>query len=484
MITLLVAGCAVGPNYRRPKIDTPGTFRGQRQPGSKQSLADLPWWKVFRDDALQQLIREALANNYDLRIAITRIEQARALLTQARANFFPQLGYQTQAARLGGPQELSVGNALIPVGQTASGSRSTNNAFSVAGSASWELDLWGRIRRENEAATAQLLATEEARRGVVQSLVAEVAQDYFQLRDLDMELEIAQRNRNAFSQIVAIFKKQKEGGITSDLEISRATALEAQVAAAIPETERQIALTENALSLLLGRNPGEIRRGAALTAQYSPPAVPAGLPSALLERRPDIREAEQNLIAANAGIGVATANFLPTLDLTAALGAVSPQLYLLTSGRGNFWNVGGALTGPLFQGGRLVGQYRQMKALCDQARLQYQRTALAAFGDVSNALVSRRKYAETYEQEAREVAALRIATALARERYAGGVSTYVEVLDAQQELFPAETALTLTRLQQLLTIVQLYKALGGGWVESERSPERFGFRFRMDLRNP
>jgi multidrug efflux system outer membrane protein len=346
------------------------------------------------------------------------------------------------------------------------------------------LDLWGGIRRGSEAATALLLATEEARRGVVQSLVADVAQNYFQLRDLDMELEIARRDRDAFSDIVNIFKKQKVGGIASDLEIARATALEAQIAAAIPETERQIALTENALSFLLGRNPGPIHRGAALTAQYSPPAVPAGLPSALLERRPDIRQAEQTLIAANANVGVAVSNFLPTIDLTAALGAVSPQLYLLTSGHGNFWNIGGALTGPIFQGGRLVGQYRQMKALRDQAQLQYQRTALSAFVDVSNALVSRRKYAEASAQDARQVGALRIAVGVVRERYVGAVSTYVEVLDAQQELFPAEIALTRARLQQLVATVQLYKALGGGWAEGERSPEKFGFRFRPELRNP
>jgi multidrug efflux system outer membrane protein len=483
-ITLLVAGCAVGPNYRRPQTNAPAAFRSQHQTSSSQSLADLPWWKVFRDEALQQLIREALVKNYDLRIAVTRIEQARALLTQARSNFFPQLGYQAQATRLGGPQQVSVAGTQFAEGQTAGGLRTTSNTFAVAGNATWELDLWGRIRRENEAATALLLATEEARRGVVQSLVAEVAQTYFQLRDLDVELQIAERNRDAFNQIVGIFKKQKVGGIASDLEISRATALEAQIAASIPETERQIALTETALSFLLGRNPGPIARGATLSEQYSPPTVPAGLPSTLLERRPDIREAEQNLIAANANVGVAVANLLPTLDLTAALGAVSPQLYLLTSGRGNFWNVGGALTGPLFQGGRLVGRYHEMKALRDQAQLQYQRTALAAFGDVSNALVSRRKYTETYEQEARQVAALHVATALARERYAGGVSTYIEVLDAQEELFPAETALTRARLQQLIVIVQLYKALGGGWAESERSPQRFGFRFSADLRNP
>ena len=483
MIALLVAACAVGPNYRRPKVAAPAAFRFQRHPGPDRSLADLPWWKIFRDDALQQLVREALANNQDLRIAISRIEQARAVQMQVRANFFPQLGYQTQATRLGGPQQLSIAGLGVPAGQTSNGSRSTSNAFAVAGSASWELDLWGQIRRQSEAATALMLATEEARRGVVQTLVADVAQDYFQLRDLDTELEIARRERAAFVDLVGIFKKQKVGGIASDLEISRATALEAQVAAAIPETEREIALQENALSFLLGRNPGPIRRGAALTAQYSPPAVPAGLPSSLLERRPDIREAEQNLVAANANVGVAVANFLPNLDLTAALGTVSPQLYLLTSGAGNFWNVGGALTGPIFQGGRLIGKYREMKAARDQAVIQYQRTALSAFMDVSNALISRRKYAEVTEQDARQVGALRISVSVVRERYVGGVSTYIELLDPQQQLFPAEIALTRARLQQLVTVVQLYKALGGGWAESERSPERFGFRFGPELRN-
>lgn len=471
MIALVLAACAVGPNYRRPEINAPRVFRGQRGPVTNSTLADLPWWKVFHDMALQQLVREAMANNYDLRIAITRVERERALLTEARSNFFPHLGYQAEAERLGGPQELAVSNTLIPVGQTAAGSPKTNNGFSVAGSASWELDLWGGIRRATEAAKAQMLATEEARHGVVQSLLSDVAANYFQLREWDSELEIALRDRDAFGEIVGIFKKQKAAGIASDLEISRATALQAQIAADIPEIERQISLTENDLSVLLGRNPGAIPRGAALTEQYSPPAVPAGLPSALLERRPDIREAEQHLIAANAEIGVAVANFLPNVDLTTALGAVSPQLTLLTSGSGKFWNIGGSLTGPLFQGGYLVGEYRKTNALRDEARLQYQQTALGAFVEVSNALVSRRKQAETCEQEMRRVEALQTAATLARDRYTQGLSTYEELLDAQEELYPAEIALARTRLQQMVTVIDLYKALGGGWVESEPSLE-------------
>ncbi len=472
MAAFFIAACAVGPNYQRPEINSPAAFRDQSNPGPNGSIADYPWWSVFHDQALQQLIREALTNNYDLRIAVARIAKERALLGQARANFFPQLGYQGGASRLGGSQDFTVDNTQLPAGETAKGERTTDNVYEIGGNATWELDLWGRIRRENEAATARLLASEEARRGVVQSLVADVASNYFQLRELDMELDIAKRNRDAFSNISDIFTKQKAGGVASNLEVSRSTALEAQVSAAIPQIELQIALMENYLCLLLGRNPGPIPRGAALTDQYSPPDVPAGVPSALLDRRPDVRQAEQELIAANAEIGAATADFLPTLDLTAALGVVSPQLSLLTSGSRDFWNVGGALTGPLFQGGRLVAHYQEMKAVRDKALLEYQRAALAAFVDVSDALVSRRKDAETSDQEARQVEALLISVKLARERYEGGISTYIELLDAQEELFPAEISLARTRLAQLNSIVQLYKALGGGWFESEQSPQQ------------
>jgi multidrug efflux system outer membrane protein len=466
VIAQVLTACTVGPNYQRPDANPPSVFRGLGRPSSAESLADLPWWNLFRDSVLQELIRESLTSNFDLRIAISRIEQARAQLTQARAQFFPHLALQGGASRQAGPELISVGGSAAAVGIV--GPRTEANNFTVGGTAAWELDLWGRIRRETETANALLHASQETKRAVVQGLVSQVAENYFSLRELDLELEIARRNRDAFGEIVDIFKKQKVGGIASNLEISRATALQAQVAADVPSIERQIAQTENALSLLLGQNPAAVRRGAALTEQYTPPKVPAGLPSALLERRPDIRQAEQQLIAANAQVGVAQAGFLPTLDLTTALGVISPQLHLLTAGGGNFWNVGGGLTAPLFQGGQLLGRYRETKAMRDQARLQYQQTVQSAFSDVANALVSRRTYAETSEQDAREVAALRDAVKLARERYTAGVSTYIELLDAQQLLYSAELNLARTRLQQMMSFVQLYTALGGGWNEHDR----------------
>jgi multidrug efflux system outer membrane protein len=460
VIAQLIGACTVGPAYRRPNVNPPRSFRGQDRSASNESLADLPWWSVFRDKALQELIREALSNSFDLRIAVTRIDQARAQLAQVRSQGWPRLAYQSGGSRQSGAELLSVGGTATPVLGVG---RVEANSFTVQGSASWELDLWGRIRRQTEAGKAQLTAAEEARRAVIQNLVSQVAEAYFNLRELDSERAISVRNRDAFAAIVTIFKQQKAGGIASDLEIARAVAMGAQIAADVPHIEQQILQTENALSLLLGRHPGSVPRGASLTEQYSPPAVPAGVPSALLNRRPDVRQAEQQLIAANAEIGVATANFLPAINLTAGLGMISPQLGLLTSGGGNFWSFGGGITGPLLQGGLLAARYHEAKARWEEAKLQYQRAALSAFTDVSNALIARRKMAQATEQHTRAAEALRLASNLARERYTGGVSTYIELLDAQQQLYPAEINLARARLQQMLTLVQLYKALGGGW---------------------
>jgi len=476
----LSAGCALGPNYKSPVVAAPAKFRDQKGSVSPASLADLPWWKVFKDSALQELIAQALRNNYDLRIAITRIEQARAQQIQARAAFFPQLGYQASAQRGRGPgtvipptstpdTTLNVGGTSVTIPGTSTPSTevrgTTANSFTAQGVASWEMDLWGRIRRSNEAALAQLLATEEAQRGVVQSLVAQVAQVYFQLRELDEELEIAKAAKLSFGQSLDLFTKQQKGGIASDLEVARATAAMANAAAAIPQIERQITATENQLSILLGCNPGPIKRGTSLLGQQMPPRVPAGIPSDLLIRRPDIRQAEQQVVAANAEVGVAVTNFFPTLDLTAAAGAVSPKLFQLTSGKWDVWSIGGALNGPIFQGGRLVGQYKEAKARWEETRLTYQRTALNAFSEVANALTAREKYAQARTQQETQVSALQQSVKLATDRYTIGISTYYEILEAQQQLFPAEQALAQTRLNQVLAVVDLYRALGGGWSE-------------------
>jgi len=450
---LLLAGCAVGPNYHRPALTVPGTFRGEAA-AATNSLADLPWWQVFHDPRLEALIREAITNNYDLRIATTRVEQARALAAQARAQFFPQINYGALAAR---------GKNVAPGGNGAFPGIVTGNVFVGDLNASWEIDLWGRIRRLNESARAQFFASEEARRGVRISIIAEVAQGYFHLLALDWQLAIAHAATNSFGESLRLFRERLAGGTASKLETSSAEALLDSAAATIPDFRRQIAGVENEISVLLGRNPGPIPRAGSDFENQWPPDVPAGLPSALLKRRPDIREAEQALRSANAQVGVAAADFLPRLSLTGLLGQVSPELSMITAGGANAWGVAANLAGPLFQGGQLRAQYRQAKAARDEAALQYHATALNAFQEVSNALIGREELAESRRALSRAVAAYQEATRIALERYRRGQSSYYEVLQEQQQLFPAENTLAQTQLNQLTAIVQLYRALGGGW---------------------
>lgn len=448
----LLAGCAVGPNYQRVAVQTPAVFRGETQVASN-SLANLPWWQVFQDDTLQNLIRVALTNNYDLRVAVTRVEQARAIAAQARSQFFPQLNY----ALLAGSGKNVANNAPSPTGTEGS-------LFAGDANASWEIDLWGRIRRLNESARAQFLASQEVRRDVAISLVAQVAQDYFQLLALDQQLAIARRSTNSFGDSLKIFNERLQGGVASKLETSSAEALMDSAAATIPELEQQIALLENQLSVLLGQNPGTIRRENASLAQQSPPAVPAGLPSALLERRPDIRAAEQQLRSANAQVGVAKANFFPQLNLTGLLGGSSTELSSFTSGgAAAAWEIAAGLTGPLFHGGQLRAQYAQARAAREQAALQYQAAVLNAFQEISSALISREKLAAAYTLQSRAVEAYEIAVKVSLERYRMGNADYYEVLQEQQLLFPAEDSQVQIQLNQLLAVVQLYRALGGGW---------------------
>ncbi len=447
----LLAGCAVGPNYHPPKVDSPPKFRGDDAPANR-SFADLDWWRVYQDGILQGLIREAFTNNYDLRIAVARVGQARALAMQARSQFVPSVDYNGAVSR--GRNDL-FGSAFPNNGVTSGSAVATLNAF-------WEVDLWGRVRRLNEAARARLLASEEARQGVRVSLLGDVATDYLQLLELDLELEIAARTTNSFGESLKIFTQRLQGGTATDLEASRAEAALADAAAAIPSIRNQISIAENELCVLLGRSPGPIRRGGALLSGL-PPEVPAGLPSALLERRPDVREMEQLLRSANAQIGESIAEFLPKIGLTAFLGKISPQLSAFTLGGANAWGIAAEGGGPLFEGGRLVGQYRQARAARDEARLRFQQTALTALRDVSDALVLRERLAEIREQQAREVTALERAVKVSTERYLAGKASYYEVLEAQQQLFPAQLNLARTQRDQQLAVVALYKALGGGW---------------------
>jgi outer membrane protein, multidrug efflux system len=453
----LLAGCAVGPNYRRPAINAPTGFRGEEK-ATGRAFAELSWWQVYEDATLQALIQEALTNNYDLRTAVARVEQARAVAMQARSRFVPSVGYGGTVSR---GRNNFLGSAFPENGTTTSSVSATLNAF-------WELDLWGRIRRLNESARAQFLASEEAQRGIRLTLLSDVATAYFQLLELDQELEVACRTTNSFAESLRIFNQRVEGGTASALASSRAEAALDDAAAAVPAIRDRISATENQLCILLGRNPGPIERQTSLLAQ-SLPAIPAGLPSSLLERRPDVRQAEQLLRSANAQVGESVAEFFPKIGLTALLGKVSPELSAFTGGTANAWGIAASGAGPLFEGGRLVGQYRQAKAARDEAALQFQQTTLNAFREVSDALVSRQQLVEIRMYQAHQVHALEQAVKLSSERYVAGKASYYEVLEAQQQLFPSELNLARTQRDQLLAVVSLYKALGGGWQEEMKA---------------
>jgi multidrug efflux system outer membrane protein len=421
---------------------------------SNGTYTELAWWEVYRDDKLQALIREALTNNYDLNIAIARVEQANALAMQARSQFVPSLSYNGNVGR---GRNYVLGTTFPNNGITLNSAAATLNAF-------WEVDLWGRVRRLNESARAQFLASEEARRGVRLTLVSDVATAYFQLLELDQELQIASQTTNSFAESVRIFSQRVEGGTASGLESSRAEAALDDAAAAVPAIRERISATENELCILLGRNPGPIERPHPLLAQGLP-EIPPGLPSQLLERRPDVRQAEQLLRSANAQIGESVAEFFPKIGLTALVGKVSPELTAFTLGSANAWGIAAEATGPLFQGGRLVGQYRQTKAAWSEAELRYRQTILNAFREVSDALVSRLELAEIRDHQSREVSALETAVKLSTERYVAGKASYYEVLEAQQQLFPSQLNLARTQRDQLLSVVTLYKTLGGGWQD-------------------
>ncbi len=458
---LALAGCAVGPNYQRPAVNAPTGFRDATNQVSTNSFADLPWWGVFKDPVLQDLIHVALTNNYDLRITLTRVDQARALQAQARSQFMPQVGYEGEATR---------GRNTYLTLPTPTGGR-TMNSFLGGFEAAWEIDLWGRVRRMNEAARANFLASQEGRRTVMISLVSGVAGAYFELLELDEQLAIAKRTRDSYERTFKLFDDQHTNGLASGLELSRAKLALCSVSANIPEIERQIALKENEINTLLGRNPGPVPRTSTLLAQELPMEIPVGLPSALLERRPDVRMAEQQVRAANAGIGVAVGDFFPRIGLTTFYGGASTELHNLTSSSANTWSLAASAAGPLFTGGRLTGRYRQAKAACEEAKLDYQQTALTAFREVSDALISHRRFNEERAEQAEAVNAGRQAVAISMDRYKEGKASYYEVLEAQQQLFPAENTLSRIEAGRLLAVVQLYKALGGGWKTLDGQPQ-------------
>jgi multidrug efflux system outer membrane protein len=460
MAALLLAGCAIGPNYERPDAAAPQAYRDQAGSGPG-SAADLAWWELYRDPRLTDLIRAALLNGYDTRIAAARVEESRAIAAEVHGQLFPGIGYEANADR--------GRNALLGNPYTQ-GAGATADGFDGYLAASWEFDLWGRVRRLNEAARSEFLATEDARRGVELSLVSDAATSYYNLLELDEELSIARMATRSFGESLKLFNRQLEGGVASRLDTASAEAAMAASAAQVPDIEMRIAVEENRISVLVGRSPGPVARGAGLPDQAAPPEVPVGLPSELLERRPDVRQAEEEARAANANIGVTLGGFLPKIGLSALLGAVSPSLDAITTRKAGLWSVGAGATGPLFQGGGLRGQYDQARAAWEEAKLRYQQTALGAFADVANALVARQRLAEKRAEQERAVAAYEEAVKLATQRYTAGRASYFEVLQAQQLLFPSETSLAQTRRDEFIAVVQLYKALGGGWNRDGAGP--------------
>ncbi|HEY7098617.1 MAG TPA: efflux transporter outer membrane subunit [Terriglobales bacterium] len=443
LLALGLSGCAVGPKYKRPVITAPDKYYTE-QTSDPNSIADLAWWEIFKDPVLQNLIQEALKNNYDVATAAARVEQARAQAGISKSFYYPQIGY---GVGVGGQKA-----ELVP----------NHTYYNYNVNLAWELDLWGRIRKLNEQQKAIFFATHEAQRGVWLSLVSDVAQAYFELRALDEQLQIAKDTAVSFQESYDLFNKKLSGGAASALETSRAEGAMADVLAQVPDLERQIVAKENQISLLLGKNPGEIPRGASLAEQHDLDTLPAGLPSTLLERRPDLRQAEQQLVAANAAIGVAKANFFPVISLTGLLGGVSPQLSGLVSS-GTQWSVAGNIAGPLFTGGRLKNEYKFAFAQRDEAQSFYAQSVTQAFGEVSTALSAHQKLAESMKQEARSVSAYQESVRLANLRYDSGLSAYFEVIDAKLNLFPVELTFVQYDLGRKVALVNLYRALGGGW---------------------
>jgi multidrug efflux system outer membrane protein len=447
LLSLYLTGCTVGPKYNRPALQPPTNFYAERQI-SASSEADLAWWDLFKDPVLQSLIREGLKNNYDLQLAMARVEQERALAGVTRSQYFPQVGY---GASVSGQQALLIEN---------------HTYYSYNFSAIWEIDLFGRIRKLNEAQRAVYFASEDARRDVRLLVLSEVAQGYFQLRALDADLEIARRTVQSFQDTLDLFQKKFEGGAASGLEVARAQAALSNVAAVIPDLRRQIVAQEVELNLLLGRNPGPIDRGSALTEQFDPPEVPTGLPSQLLERRPDLHQVEESLIAANANVGVAKANFFPTISLTGVLGGVSPQLSELT-GTGKAWSLAGNMAGPLFTAGRLKNEYRAALAQRDQAKIAFEKAVTQAFGEVSTSLSAHQELAKAYKEQLNSVEAYRESVRLSSIRYDSGLANYLEIIDAEIQMYPAERSAIIYDLGRKVALVNLYRALGGGWNLSD-----------------
>lgn len=453
-LLLLLTGCTLGPKYKRPTVPVPDTYRGSASgvSPSSNSLADEKWWSVFQDPQLQNLIREALAQNYDVRIAAVRVLQAQATLGIIRADQFPTIS--------GG---ISASNQQIPKSPILPEFETSPTQVNL--SLGWELDFWGKFRRATEAARAGLLATEWAQRAVVSSLVSNLATAYFQLLELDSEMEISRGALDSRKESLRLVEIRAKGGNTSLMDVRQSEQLVYTASAAIPDLERRIEQQENLISILLGRNPGPVARDRTLVENLVPPTVPAGLPSSLLDRRPDIQSAEQRLIAANARIGVAKAAYFPQITLTATAGFQSAALTDLFSGPAGLWSFGGQLAQPIFTAGKIRSGVRLTEAQKMEALLIYQQSIQQAFREVSDSLVAYRRNREFREQQELLTKAAQDATRLAESRYRGGVTSYLEVLDSDTRYFDAQLSIAQALLNERLALVQMFDALGGGWQQ-------------------
>jgi outer membrane protein, multidrug efflux system len=457
----LLVGCTVGPDYQRPQVKMTDAYRDQVKPADARSFADLPWWDVFHDETLKGLIIEALQNNYDMRIAAARVEQARAQAGISAAQAYPAVG-----AGLGANYSRG---SFVP-GQTTPGFGSLTPQqrgaqFNISVSFSWEIDFWGKFRRGTEAAVAQFLASEDGRRGVIVSLIAQVAGSYVLLCQLDAQLAIAKATTLNYQKTLELYTARLEGGTGSKLEVATGQAQVNDAQATALDLQRQIINQENQISYLLGRPPGPISRGRTLMEFSFPPDIPPGLPSSLLERRPDVRQAEEQLVAANALIGVAKANFFPSISLTGIAGLATPDLTTIFKGPSFVWSGGATASwlAPLLQGAQLKGQYDAAWASWQQAEAVYEQSVLNAFQEVATSLNDTAALKPVLEQRESQVASLGEAVDLAIDRFEGGVSSYLEVTTNQNSLFPAQLNLAAVRAQRYLALINLYRALGGGW---------------------
>ena len=455
VVFLVLTGCMVGPKYKRPPVTVPDTYRGlapDAGPQTATSIGDEKWWQVFQDPQLQGLIREALSQNYDVRIAATRVLQAQAVLGITRADQFPTI--------TGG---ASSSNERLPATRITPAFETSPSQVNL--SLFWELDFWGKYRRATEAARANLLATEWGQKAVMSSLVSNVASAYFQLLELDSEMDISRNTLASRKESLRLVEVRAKGGATSMLDVRQSEQLVYTAAGTIPDLERRIEQQENLISILLGKNPAPVTRGKPLVDNAILPTVPAGLPSSLLERRPDIQSSEQQLVAANARIGVAKAAYFPQITLTAVGGYQSAALTNLFTGPAGLWSVGGQLVQPIFTGGRIRSNVRLTEAQKQEAVLVYQQSIQQSFREVSDSLVAYRKNQEFRAQQELVTNSAQDATRLSDMRYRGGVTSYLEVLDSDTRYFDAQLSLAQARLNERLALVQVYNALGGGWQQ-------------------